>query len=450
MCRLEGYHCFTYDLSISLNGYLSQTLNPALLLATTRRCPLSCPLLHSSGPEEALFLPRLDLIRHTFGVSTPMKKKILIIFGSKDEAIKMAPVIHQLIQHPERFSCQVCITGKHAHLPDPNLPLFRIKPDYDLGIVHPDQCQTSTFRSILQGTKRVLEESRPDVVLVHGETPTGLAASLAAFYQDIATGHIEAGQRPAAASIVDSVGMNNHAITSLATCHFTHTEETKQNLVKEGVASDAIFVTGNTVIDSLLAAIRFLRTDSTIQIEMARRFSYLTPNKRLILVTGNHKDNDCTGLEKICTALKIIARNARDTEIVYPVQMDATNFKSAQKLVNGTKKIHLVESSTYLPFVWLMDRCSFIISDSNSAQEKAPSLAKPVLVTKDITDRPEAITAGTAKLVGTDPDTIAGEALQLIRDRGALKRMSRYFNPFGDGLAAPRIVAYLPLALEWS
>lgn len=389
-------------------------------------------------------------IRHTLRASVPMKKRILTIFGSKDEAIKMAPVIHQLLQHPDRFSCQVCVTGKHAHLPDPNLPLFRIKPDYDLGIVHSDESRTLTFRSILQGAKKVLEESRPDLVLVHGETSTGLAASLAAFYQDIATGHIEAGLRTAADNGVRPNEMNNHAISSLATCHFTHTEETKQNLVNEGIASDAIFVTGNTVIDSLLAAIRFLRTDSTIQTEIARRFYYLKPSKRLILVTGHHHGHVGPGLEKICTALKIIARNAPDIEIIYPVQMESTGLKSARKLVQGSKRIHLVESSAYLPFVWLMDRCSFIISDSNSVQEKAPSLAKPVLVTRNITDRPEAITAGTAKLVGTNPDTIAGEALQLIRDRGALKRMSRYFNPFGDGLAAPRIVAYLPLALEWS
>lgn len=379
-----------------------------------------------------------------------MKKRILTVIDAKTGITKMAPVFRQLEQHPDRFTNLVCVAGGHWQSPDPNVPFFHFQADYDLEATSSGWEQKVPFNRIVQGAHRVLENCRPDLVLVHGETPTALAASLAASKQGIAIGHIEAGLRPGSGALTCPGCLKSRAISRLAKCHFTHTDEAKHNLVSEGIDSDVVFVTGNTVIDSLHVVLRILRTDSAVHTAMLRRFCFLKSNKRLILVTGHQAGNGGAGVERMCTALTIIARNVRETEIVYQTDLDADSLRTAQQLLKGYKSIHLVTTSEYLPLVWLMNRCSFIISDSSTIQVKAPSLAKPVLVTRNTTDRPEAISAGTAKLVGIDPKNIAGEALQFIRNRTSLMQMSRFFNPYGDGLAAPRLVTYLPMALDWN
>jgi len=384
---------------------------------------------------------------HSPSNTSTAKKKILTVFGTRPEAIKMAPVIRALANDSERFESLVCVTAQHRQMLDQVLELFKIRPTYDLNIMKPGQSLTDTTCSVLKGMAEVLDDCRPDLVLVHGDTTTTMAASLAAFYRNIPIGHVEAGLRTGDTSSPWPEEMNRRVTSMLAACHFAPTEGAKQNLLREGIADKMIAVTGNTVIDALLEVVRLLRADLSIQGEMARRFSFLRQRKRLILVTGHRRENFGLGFEQICIALKTIAEAEPGIEIIYPVHLNPNVQEPVRRILGKSKSIHLIEPLDYLPFVYLMNRCSFIITDSGGIQEEAPSVGKPVLVTRNTTERPEAIKTGTVKLVGTDPDVIVREALALIRDSGAFKCMSKFHNPYGDGLAAPRIASFIQHAV---
>lgn len=367
-------------------------------------------------------------------------KKILTVFGTRPEAIKMAPVVKELQKHPELFETKVCVTAQHRQMLDQVLDLFDIVPDYDLDIMKPGQSLTDVTCNVLQGLAPVLEEFRPDVVLVHGDTTTTMAASLAAYYQKIDVGHVEAGLRTGNIYSPWPEEMNRRLAGAITRYHFAPTERSRDNLLREGVAAESIHVTGNTVIDALLDVVEKVRTDRVLQEEMGKRFGFLDPAKRLILVTGHRRENFGNGFENICTALKEISLANPDVEILYPVHLNPNVQEPVHRLLSGCPSVHLIEPLDYLPFVYLMDRSYLIITDSGGVQEEAPSLGKPVLVTRDTTERPEAVEAGTVKLVGTDKERIIEEATELLRNPLAYERMSLAHNPYGDGRAAKRII----------
>jgi len=368
-------------------------------------------------------------------------KKVLFVFGTRPEAIKMASVIKELKARPDVFKCVVCVTAQHRQMLDQVLNLFQIVPDYDLDIMKPGQDLFDVTCNVLQGLKLVLKTERPDIVLVHGDTTTTLAASLAAYYCRIPVGHVEAGLRTGNKFAPFPEEINRKIAGSLSDLHFAPTETARENLLREGVPSLTIHVTGNTVIDSLLTVVEHLRKNATIREEMERRFSFLDISKRLILVTGHRRENFGEGFERICHALADIAEQYPNVEILYPVHLNP-NVQDPVKRILGSEKytnIHLIEPVDYLPFVYLMNRSYLIITDSGGVQEEAPSLGKPVLVMRDMTERPEALDAGTVKLVGTDRNIIVQETILLLNNRDQYKLMSMSHNPYGDGKAAMKI-----------
>ncbi len=370
-------------------------------------------------------------------------KKILTVFGTRPEAIKMAPVVKELERHPDVFEAKVCVTAQHRQMLDQVLELFNIIPHYDLDIMKPGQSLTDVTCNVLQGLAPVLESFRPDVVLVHGDTTTTMAASLAAYYQKIDVGHVEAGLRTGNIYSPWPEEMNRKLAGAITRYHFAPTERSKENLLREGVPAEFIHVTGNTVIDALLDVVVKVRTDRGLREEMGKRFDFLNPDKRLILVTGHRRENFGNGFENICMALKEIATANSDVEILYPVHLNPNVQEPVHRLLSGCPSVHLIEPLDYLPFVYLMDRSYLIITDSGGVQEEAPSLGKPVLVMRDTTERPEAVTAGTVRLVGTDKDRIVAEATELLENQTSYESMSLAHNPYGDGKAAKRIGALL-------
>jgi UDP-N-acetylglucosamine 2-epimerase (non-hydrolysing) len=371
--------------------------------------------------------------------------KILSIFGTRPEAIKMAPVIGELKRHPDRFQSLVCVTAQHRQMLDQVLNLFDIRPDYDLDIMRPGQDLFDVTCNVLQGLKSILAAERPDMVLVHGDTTTTMAAALAAYYCRIPVGHVEAGLRTHNKSAPFPEEVNRQVSAVLADVHFAPTEVARQNLLREGVAQAAIHVTGNTVVDALLAISARIGNDSELRQSFARNFDFLDPTKRLILVTGHRRENFGEGFENICHALSEIAGGHQDCEILYPVHLNPNVQEPVRRhLGSGTlKNVHLVEPVDYLPFVYLMNRAYLIITDSGGVQEEAPSLGKPVLVMRDTTERPEAVTAGTVRLVGTDRQKIVSETTRLLGNQDDYLLMSRAHNPYGDGTAAVRIAELL-------
>ncbi|WP_338033253.1 non-hydrolyzing UDP-N-acetylglucosamine 2-epimerase [Desulfobulbus alkaliphilus] len=376
-----------------------------------------------------------------------MKKKILSVFGTRPEAIKMAPVIKEFARYPDFFISRVCVTAQHRQMLDQVLGLFSIRPEYDLNLMRSGQSLTDITCSVLQGLSKVLGQWIPDMVLVHGDTTTTMAVSLAAYYQRIPVGHVEAGLRTGNIYAPWPEEMNRRLTSAIAACHFAPTVCSRDNLLAERVDPARIVVTGNTVIDALHEVVHMLRTDRSHQKVMAQRFSFLDSGKRLLLVTGHRRENFGQGFEQICTALKTIVTTLPDVEILYPVHLNPAVQEPVQRILGNTPSIHLVEPLDYLPFVYLMDRCTLIITDSGGVQEEAPSLGKPVLVMRDTTERPEAVLAGTVKLVGTDAATIVHEAVTLLSDPIAFARMSKAHNPYGDGQAAKRIVSFLKKSL---
>ena len=377
-------------------------------------------------------------------------KKILTIFGTRPEAIKMAPVIQALAERQTCFESRVCVTAQHRQMLDQVLDLFAIKPEYDLDLMQPGQSLVGLTSAALQGIDLVLAEYAPDLVLVHGDTATTLAASLAAYYRRIDVGHVEAGLRTGNIYAPWPEEVNRRLAGMIARFHFAPTGRAKDNLVAEGVGDERICVCGNTVIDALLSVVARIRSSERLQQQLRQQFRYLDPAKRLILVTGHRRENFGEGFARICSALRQIAESHAEVEVVYPVHLNPQVREPVHRLLSGLNTVHLIEPLDYLPFVSLMERAYLIITDSGGVQEEAPSLGKPVLVMRDTTERPEAVEAGTAKLVGTETRNIVNCASQLLTDPAVYQAMARLDNPYGDGHAARRIVAVLERAYSLS
>lgn len=370
---------------------------------------------------------------------------VLIVFGTRPEAIKMAPVIKVLGSRPDRFRSIICVTAQHRQMLDQVLELFEIRSDYDLDIMKPNQDLFDITCNVLQGLKPILEKERPDIVLVHGDTTTTMAASLACYYKQIPIGHVEAGLRTRNKYSPFPEEINRKVAGSLADFHFAPTESARENLLCEGVAADSIFVTGNTVIDALLSVAAMIETSLELGDRFADQFSFLDPKRRVVLVTGHRRENFGQGFENICHALADIAGAYEDVEIVYPVHLNPNVQEPVRRILEGEefKRVHLIEPLDYLPFVYLMKRSYLILTDSGGVQEEAPSLGKPVLVMRETTERPDAVTAGTVQLVGTDRDKIFKSVGRLLTDSEAYDEMSLAHNPYGDGSAAQRIAEIL-------
>ncbi|QHE78401.1 UDP-N-acetylglucosamine 2-epimerase (non-hydrolyzing) [Hydrogenophaga sp. PBL-H3] len=369
----------------------------------------------------------------------------MVVFGTRPEAIKMAPLVKGLQGRAGDIETVVCVTAQHREMLDQVLKLFEIVPEHDLNIMKPGQDLFDITSNILLGLKGVLEQEKPDLVLVHGDTTTTLATSLAAYYARVPVGHVEAGLRTGNKHSPFPEEMNRKLTGAIADIHFAPTAASRDNLLREGISADAIHVTGNTVIDALLAVVDKLRNDAALKAELAQRFAYLNPQRRLILVTGHRRENFGEGFQHICEALADIAAEHDDVEILYPVHLNPNVRQPVKDILaaRGLANVHLIEPVDYLPFLYLMDRSCIIVTDSGGIQEEAPSLGKPVLVMRDTTERPEAVEAGTVKLVGTSREKIVTEARRLLVDADAYASMARAHNPYGDGKAVERIIEHI-------
>ena len=367
--------------------------------------------------------------------------KNLTVFGTRPEAIKMAPLVHALAAHT-KIEAKVCVTAQHREMLDQVLELFEIIPDYDLNLMKAGQTLNEVTANILLKLKPVLEEFKPDVVLVHGDTATTLASTLAAYYEQIKVGHVEAGLRTGDIYSPWPEEGNRKLTGALANYHFAPTTNSENNLLAEGI-KDNVIVTGNTVIDALLMIKEKIETDSELQSTLASAYPMLSDDKKLILVTGHRRESFGGGFERICEALRNIATQHKDVEILYPVHLNPNVREPVNRLLSDVDNVHLIEPQTYLPFVYLMNRAHIILTDSGGIQEEAPSLGKPVLVMRDTTERPEAVDSGTVKLVGTDVALITKEINTLLMNDDAYKTMSFAHNPYGDGKACERIIDFL-------
>lgn len=369
-----------------------------------------------------------------------MAIKVLSIFGTRPEAIKMAPLVKAL-NAAEGIDAKVCVTAQHREMLDQVLDLFEIVPDYDLNIMKPGQSLYDVTTNILLGLKPILEEFKPDLVLVHGDTSTTLSASLAAFYQQIPVGHVEAGLRTGNLSSPWPEEGNRKLTGAITKLHFAPTQTSQQNLLNEAVNADDIVITGNTVIDALLQVVDKVKTDTALISTLKAKFPELDETKKLILVTGHRRESFGGGFERICEALVEIATAHPDTQILYPMHLNPNVREPVNRILKNVDNVHLIEPQDYLPFVYLMNQAHIIVTDSGGVQEEAPSLGKPVLVMRDTTERPEAVEAGTVKLVGTDKARIVSEVNNLLTNAQEYQSMSRAHNPYGDGKACERIVA---------
>jgi UDP-N-acetylglucosamine 2-epimerase (non-hydrolysing) len=369
------------------------------------------------------------------------KKKVMVVFGTRPEAIKMAPLVAALKASPDTETL-VAVTAQHRQMLDQVLDLFGIVPDEDLDVMQPGQTLASLTTKILAGMTDVIARHAPDIVLVHGDTTTTFATSLAAFYNRTPIGHVEAGLRTGNLYSPWPEEANRKLTGALTALHFAPTERSRNNLLAEGVPEAGIYVTGNTVIDALLTVVEKIRDQPHLEHALASRFPFLDPAKRLVLVTGHRRENFGSGFEQICQALKAIAERG-DTQVVYPVHLNPNVQEPVNRVLSGQSNIHLIEPQDYLPFVYLMSRAHLIVTDSGGVQEEAPSLGKPVLVMRDTTERPEAVDAGTVVLVGTDSARIVEEVSLLLDDEKAYERMSHSHNPYGDGQASSRITAII-------
>lgn len=363
--------------------------------------------------------------------------KVLTVFGTRPEAIKMAPVVKALADD-SFFESKVCVTAQHRQMLDQVLDLFAIRPDFDLNLMKPGQDLSDITSNVLLGMRDVFQQWQPDIILVHGDTSTTLAASLSAYYAKVKVGHVEAGLRTHNKYSPWPEEMNRRLTGAITDIHFAPTEKARANLLAEGIADSTIHVTGNTVIDALLNVAERVRTDHALQTKLSAQFDFLDSGKRLILVTGHRRENFGMGFENICQALSQLAQR-KDVQIVYPVHLNPNVQEPVRRILGNVPNVKLIEPLDYLPFVYLMDRSTLLITDSGGVQEEAPSLGKPVLVMRDTTERPEAVEAGTVKLVGTDTSAIVNEANRLLDDPAAFDAMARAHNPYGDGMSANRI-----------
>jgi len=371
--------------------------------------------------------------------------RVLLVFGTRPEAIKMAPLVNAFEKEPD-IDLKVCVTAQHRQMLDQVLELFDIQPDYDLDIMKKGQDLYDVTSNVLLRMKEVLEAYNPDLVLVHGDTTTTFAASLAAFYQKIKVGHVEAGLRTHNIYSPWPEEANRQFTSIVAHYHFAPTNSAKENLLKENKNKDTILVTGNTVIDALFMTLEKIKKDNHLQKKIASSINTrykINNNKKLILVTGHRRENFGQGFINICEALKVLAVNNNEIDIVYPVHLNPNVQKPVKKILSGISNIHLIQPLQYEAFVYIMDKSYMVITDSGGVQEEAPSLGKPVLVIRNTTERPEAVEAGTVKLVGTDPNSIIREAQTLLDNKEAYAKMSTAHNPYGDGNACRRIVDFV-------
>ena len=370
-------------------------------------------------------------------------KKVLLVFGTRPEAIKMAPLVKEFQKHPEKFDTRVCVTAQHRQMLDQVLEVFEIIPDYDLDIMAPNQDLYDITSKVLLGMRNVLNKFKPDIVFVHGDTTTSMATSMAAFYQQIKVAHIEAGLRTYDLQSPWPEEMNRQFTDRISDYCFAPTETSKNNLLQEKIEPDKIFVTGNTVIDALLMAVDIIKSKEglkqSIIDEIKEKGFSINKERKYILVTGHRRENFGEGFLNICRALKKIAITHPDIDIIYPVHLNPNVQKPVFELLANISNIYLISPLDYLPFVYMMQHSYLIITDSGGVQEEAPSLGKPVLVMRNTTERPEALDAGTVKLVGTDADTIVENVEFLLNNQVIYNKMSQAHNPYGDGLACKKI-----------
>lgn len=378
-------------------------------------------------------------------------KKIMLVFGTRPEAIKMAPLVKEFEKYPNDFQTIVCVTGQHREMLDQVLNLFEIKPHYDLNIMKQGQDLYDVTARVLVGLRDVLKEAQPDVVLVHGDTTTSTAAALAAFYQQIPVGHVEAGLRTHNIYSPWPEEMNRMITGRIATYHFSPTQLSRQNLLNENVSDKSIVVTGNSVIDALYWVVDKIKNDETLNHELRellRNVGYdvnrLNNGRKLVLITGHRRENFGDGFINMCTAIKNLTKKYPDVDFVYPMHLNPNVRKPIHEVfgedLSNLGNMFFIEPLEYLSFVYLMEKSTIVLTDSGGIQEEAPGLGKPVLVMRDTTERPEALEAGTVKLVGTNYDKIVTEVSTLLEDESYYKKMSQAVNPYGDGLACSRIV----------
>ncbi len=367
-------------------------------------------------------------------------KKILLLFGTRPEAIKMAPVAKEFQKYPHEFNTRVCVTAQHREMLDQVLGFFEINPDYDLNLMTPGQNLYGLTATIIESLKPILEKFSPDFVFVHGDTTTTMAGSIASFYSGAKVCHVEAGLRTNNKLSPFPEEINRQITGRICDYHFAPTETSKSNLLRENISEETILVTGNTVIDALMKSVEKVNENPS---QLIQDLSKHIDDKEVILVTGHRRENHGGGFERICKALKRIAEDDIDRLIIYPVHLNPKVQEPVKRILSGFNNVILIDPLAYQDFIWLMNRSKIIITDSGGVQEEAPSLGKPVLVMRDTTERPEAVEAGTVLLVGTDEELIISKALELLNNNEKFEKMSKLHNPYGDGLASKRIVDFI-------
>ena len=374
-----------------------------------------------------------------------MRKKILLIFGTRPEAIKMAPLVKEFKKLSYTFDTKVCVTAQHREMLDQVLDFFEIKPDYDLDLMKPGQNLYGLTATIIESLKPILEEFIPDFVFVHGDTTTTMAGSIASFYSGAKVCHVEAGLRTNNKLSPFPEEINRQITGRICDYHFAPTETSKKNLLKENISEDSILVTGNTVIDALIKSVEKVNENPS---KLIQQLSKQIGNQEVILVTGHRRENHGGGFERICKALKTIALDNNDRLVIYPVHLNPKVKEPVNRILSGVNNIILIDPLAYQDFIWLMNRSKIIITDSGGVQEEAPSLGKPVLVMRDTTERPEAVEAGTVKLVGTNPDLISNTVQELLDNKEVYESMSRSHNPYGDGTASDKIAEIIEMSFK--
>ena len=373
--------------------------------------------------------------------------RILSVFGTRTEAIKMAPLVKKLETDPNVDSF-VCITAQHREMLDQVLSVFSIKPNFDLNIMSPSQDLTDVTSQIILQLKPIISQTKPDFILVHGDTATTFAASLAGYYQKIKVAHIEAGLRTYNLYSPWPEEANRKLTAALSKLHFAPTHSAKENLLREGYANETIFVTGNTVIDALFMALDKINNDQNLKASFSKRFQFLSGNPKVVLITGHRRESFGQGFENICHAISEAANMFPEVKFVYPVHLNPNVQEPVKRILSSLENIYLIAPMEYLPFVYLMYKSTLILTDSGGIQEEAPSLGKPVLVMRDVTERPEAVNAGTVELVGTSPSKIVGSIKRLLTDNDFYNAMSRAHNPYGNGDACQKIIDELKSQLN--
>lgn len=371
-----------------------------------------------------------------------MPKKILTIFGTRPESIKMAPIIN-LLETDNRFLSKVCVTGQHREMLDQVLRLFKITPDYDLNLMKENQTIEQIFTEIVMGLSPVIDDYQPDIILVHGDTITSFGASLISYFKKVKVGHVEAGLRTGDIYSPWPEEGNRKLTAVVSNIHFAPTRKSKDNLIKEKYSNSSIHITGNTVIDALFLAVDIIKKDKKLNVQLKNEFSFLRKNHKMILVTAHRRESFGSGIKNICNALKEIAIRNPKLDIVYPVHPNPNINKTVYGVLSEVNNVHLIEPVEYVQFVYLMKESYFIMTDSGGIQEEAPSLGKPVLVLRDLTERPEAVKAGCISLIGTDKENIINKAQELLTNKKIYEKMSKQNNPFGDGKASSKIINIL-------